>query len=223
MDSETAGEQSIPVGVVHDVAGRSAGAGERAGHQVRPRVEIARGIADDRGLARRPRRRVQPEQPFARHGEHAKGIVVAQIRFQRERKSADVGERLEIPRTHARGVEFLAIMRKGVGALQRVLEAARLQRREGPARHRLGVAVEHERAGAAARRLGAHRAISKWPRKARFVTVLRFGVRDPRSFARLVDQTTRSAPIPANARHQRLAGAPARCLAFAPNGRMTGI
>ena len=57
-------------------------------------------------------------QFFARYSEHAEGVVVAQIRFQREWKLSDVRERSEIARSHAGSVKFFSIVRHvRIGAL----------------------------------------------------------------------------------------------------------
>ena len=88
VESKPAGEQPVAVGIVEDVAGLGAHAGERAGHQVRPQVEVGPGIADDGRLAGRSRGGVQPHQLLARHREQAEGVIVAQVGFDRERESA---------------------------------------------------------------------------------------------------------------------------------------
>ena len=145
VESKPAGEQSVSEGIVEDVAGLGAHAGERTGHQVRPQGEVGRGIADDGRFAGRSRGGVQPHQVLARHREQAEGVIVAQVRFDREREARDVGEGLEIVRAHAGAVELAAIMRNlGMGARDRLLQAAKLQRREIAARHGLGGAIEHE-------------------------------------------------------------------------------
>jgi hypothetical protein len=89
---------------------------------------------------------VQPHQLLPRHREQAEGVIVAQVRFDRERETGDVGERLEIVRPRAGRVEPCAEMRNlGIGARDGLLQATKLQRREIAARHRLGGAIEHER------------------------------------------------------------------------------
>ena len=145
VESKTTREQSVSEGVVEDVAGSRAHAGERAGHQVRPQREIGPRVADDGRLARRSRRGVQPYQFLARDREQAERVVVAQVRFDRERKTRDVGEGLEIVGPHAGGIELSAERRHlAIGARDRPLQATKLQRRELVARHRLGGAIEHE-------------------------------------------------------------------------------
>ena len=87
---------------------------------------------------------MQAQQLIARHREHAERIVVAQIGLHREGKAREIGERLEIARLDAGGVEFLLVMRNlVVGALERGLQAGELQCLELVARHGLGSAIEH--------------------------------------------------------------------------------
>ena len=87
---------------------------------------------------------MQAQQLLARHGEHAERIVVAQIGLHREGKAREIGERLQIARLDAGGVEFLLVMRDLViGALERGLETGELQCVQFAARHGLGSAIEH--------------------------------------------------------------------------------
>ena len=146
VESEPAGEQPVAEGVVEDVAGLGAHAGERARHQVRPQVEIGPGVADDGRLAGRSRGGVQPQQLLARHREQAERVIVAQVGFDRERKARDVGERLEMRPGRTPAASSLRRIRRnlGVGARDRLLQATKLQRREIAARHGLGGAIEHE-------------------------------------------------------------------------------
>ena len=143
--AETAGEQAVAVGVVHDLAGPRAHAGEAARHQVGPQIEVAFGVADDGRLAGGARRGVQAQQLIARHGEHAEGILVAQVGLHREGKAREIGQRLEVGRLDARRVELLLVVRHlGIGALERGLEPGKLQRLQFGARHGLGRGLEHE-------------------------------------------------------------------------------
>ena len=49
--------------------------------------------------------------PLARHGEHAEGVIAAQIFLDRERKFLKVAERLEISRMNTSLIEHCPIMR----------------------------------------------------------------------------------------------------------------
>ena len=108
--AEAAGEQTVAVRDVHDVAGTAAGRANRARHEQRPRVDVLRGVADDRRLARRAARCVHAHDLLARHGEHAERIVGAQIVLHRERKLREIVERAQVLRMHAGGAEALAIV-----------------------------------------------------------------------------------------------------------------
>ena len=92
MEAEPAGEQAVAIGVVNDVAGPRAGAGEGARHQVGPQVEIALGVADHGRLAGGAGGSVQAQHLFARHREQAERIIVAQVGLEREREVREVGE-----------------------------------------------------------------------------------------------------------------------------------
>ncbi len=109
--AQPAREQAVAIGHVDDVARLAARGADGARHQVGPVVQVARGIADHGGLAGRAAGGMDARYALARHGEHAEGVVVAQVFLARERKLGDVGELLEIVRVHARLVEGLFIVR----------------------------------------------------------------------------------------------------------------
>ncbi len=126
--AEPAGEQTVAVGDVHDVAGSAAGCSNRARHEQRPRVDVLRGVADDRRLARRAAGRVNAHDLFARHREHAERIVGAQVVLHRERKLREIVERAQVMRMHARGAEALAIVSDVLVCVQqRPLQTLQLQ------------------------------------------------------------------------------------------------
>jgi hypothetical protein len=103
----------------------------RAGDQLGPGVDVALRVADDGRLAGRAARRVDTGDPLARHGEHPVGVVVAQVLLGRERESGEVGQRPEIVRVDAGGVEAGAVMGNVVvGMPQRPFQALGLQRRD---------------------------------------------------------------------------------------------
>ena len=144
VHAEPAGEQAIAVGVVQDVARPRAGAGDAARHQVRPQVDVALGVADDRRLAGGAGGGVQPHGLLARHREQPERIGVAHVGLGGERKPRHVGERFQAVRLDARGVELGAHMRHlGIGALDGLLQARKLQRFEVRARHGFGGRIEH--------------------------------------------------------------------------------
>ena len=104
---------------------------------------------------------MQATQIFARHRKHAERIGVAQIRFGRERKAREVGERPDRVRPDFGGLPFSAVVgHVGIGALQSVLETRRLQNAQRLARHCFRVGVEHENARIRSCRLRAHGRLS---------------------------------------------------------------
>ncbi|MET3309406.1 hypothetical protein ABIF41_001247 [Bradyrhizobium japonicum] len=110
---------------------RPAGSADRARHDFRPGVDIALGIAHDDRLTCRAGGGMHAHQFFARHSEHVERIIVAQIRFHRERKLREIGELAKVGRMHAGLVEGLAIMRDVVvGVLQRPAQPLLLQRHD---------------------------------------------------------------------------------------------
>ncbi len=144
VEAEPAGEQAVAVGVVDDVAGARAGAGERPRHQAGPQVEIAARVADDRRLAGGAGRGVEAQHVLLRHREQAKGIVVTQVGLSGERKVRDVAERGDTRRADAGCIELSPQRRDPrIGALNARLEPRELERGELAARHRLGGGIEH--------------------------------------------------------------------------------
>jgi hypothetical protein len=120
-------------------------------------AEIGMGIADHGRPAGSPRGGMDPRQFRARYRKHTEGVIVAQIRFQRERKSDDIGQRLAIFRLHAGRFEGLPIMRNiRASIIQNMLQPFELELIKSPAWHGLDLAVEHEGAGFASDQLHAH-------------------------------------------------------------------
>src|SRR3954467_14147386 len=135
MNAEAAGEKAVAIGIVDLHAGPAAARVNRARAHVRPGADIELGIADDRRLAGRTGRRVDADDLVHRHGEHAIGIIGAQIVLAGERKFAQVGEVLQIVRMPARRIEaFLIVPHVLVSMLERPLHAPQLQRRDLVAR-----------------------------------------------------------------------------------------
>ena len=105
--AESAGEQAVAVGHVHLVARARARGAHRARHDVRPGVDVLRGVADHRGLAGGARGGVDAHDLVHRHREHAEGIGLAQVGLGGERELRQVGERAAVAGFNAGGVEFL--------------------------------------------------------------------------------------------------------------------
>ena len=93
MRAQAAGEQTVPVGDVHDVARTSARGADRAGHQRRPGLDVASRIAHDRRLSGRSAGGVQTDDVGSRHREHSEGIAVPEILLRGERKPREIGVR----------------------------------------------------------------------------------------------------------------------------------
>jgi len=107
--AEPAREQPVAVADVNLVATARAGRADRARDEIRPRVDVARRIADDGRLAGRARRRVNARDLVLRHREHPERIAVAQVALGREREARQIRERFQVVGMHARFVEFAAI------------------------------------------------------------------------------------------------------------------
>ncbi len=143
MGAEPAGEQPVAIGVVHDVARPDAGADHRARHEQRPVGEIGGGVADDGRFSRRARGGVEPHDRLARNGEHAEGVVVAQIRLRGEGKAPEIVESAQREWRDVGRIEAAAVMRHvGVGVLQHVAQAVELKPLQLLSRHRLDVRGE---------------------------------------------------------------------------------
>ena len=135
MRAKPPGEQSIAVGHMADVARTPARGPDGPRNQVRPIVDIALGIADHGRLAGRAGRGMDADQLLARDGEHAEGIVVAQILLVGEGELRQISQRMQVFGMHARLVETLAVEgRVLIGVLQRPLHAVELQGRDFIAR-----------------------------------------------------------------------------------------
>ena len=101
MGAEAAGEEAVAVGDMHLHAGPAARGANRARHQVRPDVDIARRVADDRRLAGGAGGGVDAHDLLARHREHAERVVLAQILLRGEGEFPKVRQLLEILRVDA--------------------------------------------------------------------------------------------------------------------------
>jgi hypothetical protein len=129
VSAETAGEQTIPICDVNDVARATAGRTNRPRHEQGPGVYVLRGITDNRRLAGRAARRMHTHDFVARHSEHPEGIVGAQIVLHRERKLREIVEGAEVVRMNTRDAKALAIVRHiFVRVLHRPFQPLQLQR-----------------------------------------------------------------------------------------------
>src|SRR2546422_533825 len=76
-DPEPAGEQPVPVCVLHDVGWRYVRGAVHPLHAFRPEVQVSAGVAGHHGLARRPARHVDPHDLIVRHREEAERVRLA--------------------------------------------------------------------------------------------------------------------------------------------------
>jgi hypothetical protein len=111
MHPKPAGEQAIAIRVVDDHARAAAGGADRAGHHVRPHLDVGLGVSDHDRLAGGAGRGVDADQLFARYREHVKRVIVAQIGLGREREFGEIGKLFEVGRMYARLVEYFLVMR----------------------------------------------------------------------------------------------------------------
>src|SRR5215471_292305 len=85
------------------------------------------------------------QQLFARHCEHAERIIVAQVALQREWKTGNIREGLEVGRFYPGVVKFFAKVRHVlVGDIEGFLETGNLQRGQRITRQFLDVGGMHE-------------------------------------------------------------------------------
>ena len=101
MRAETAGEESVAVGDLHDVVARDTVHGQAARRAVRPDVEVALGLRDADRLAGRARGAVEAVDLAHRRGSEAIGVLVAEIRLLHERELGEVLERHEVAGLYA--------------------------------------------------------------------------------------------------------------------------
>ena len=94
-------------------------------------VEVVPGVADDRGNAGRSARCVNPDDLLAWHGEHAEGIVLAEVVLDGKRKLGEVVQRYQVGGSDPGVVEPRFVVRDiVVGVLQSRLEARQLESRD---------------------------------------------------------------------------------------------
>jgi hypothetical protein len=88
---------------------------------------------------------VQSLQLAAGNGEHAEGIVVAEVGFLSERKAHDVSKRSKIVWSDADGVELSPVVRHvRVGEFQCLLQARDLKPRQRAALHCFRNGIKHK-------------------------------------------------------------------------------
>ena len=129
--AETAGEESVPVGDVHDVTGPASGRANRTRHDARPGVDVVLRVTDDGRLAGGAGRRMDAHDLLAGDGKHSERIVGAQILFGGKREPGQIRERPHVRRMDAGRIEGLAVVRNVVvRARQAVPKSVELERRQ---------------------------------------------------------------------------------------------
>ena len=127
VGAEAAGEQAVAIGNMHFVATSATRRADRAGDHVGPGVDVVLGVADDGRFAGGAAGGMQAHDVMHRHGEHAVGVVVAQVGFGGERKLRQVFQRLDVIRVHAQRIEALTVQRHVVvGVVQAPAQAIQL-------------------------------------------------------------------------------------------------
>ncbi|MCY1437498.1 hypothetical protein D9M71_536620 [compost metagenome] len=111
MGAQAAGEQAVAVGDVHLVTLAAAGGADRARHHVGPGVDVVLRVADHGRLAGGAAGGVQARDLFHGHGEHAVGVVVAQVVLAGEGELRQVFQGFQVVRVHAFLIEALAVQR----------------------------------------------------------------------------------------------------------------
>ena len=90
VSPQAAGEQTVAVSVLHDVAVRDAAGRQAAHHRVGPHVHVFLGVRHHDGLARGAAGGVQPHHLRHGAGKQTEWVRVAQIRLHGERQFDDV-------------------------------------------------------------------------------------------------------------------------------------
>ena len=128
MRAQAAGEQAVTVGIVDDVARPRAAGVERARHEVGPGADVARRVAHHRRPAGGAARGMNAHALFARDGQHAVRIGIAQVGLGGEGKALEIVEVAEIVGMHPRRLALGAVRRLVlVGMAQHGLQALELQ------------------------------------------------------------------------------------------------
>ena len=91
MRAQTAGKQPVAISDMHHIARPRAAGAHGAGHYVGPRRNIVFGVAHHRGLPRGATGGMDAGNLRARHGKHAKRVVVAQVLLHGKGEFSEVG------------------------------------------------------------------------------------------------------------------------------------
>ena len=127
MGAQAAGEQAIAIGNLHLVAASAACRTDGASDDIGPGVDVILGVADHGRFACGAAGGMQAHNVLRRHGEHAVGVVVAQVGLGGERQFRQVVQRLDVVRVHAQCIEALPVQRHvGVGVFQTPAQALEL-------------------------------------------------------------------------------------------------
>ena len=119
-----ASKQAVTVSHLNHVAAPTSGCAYRAGHQLRPGVDVVLRVTHHGGLARGARGRMQTHHLLTRHRKQTKRVVVAQVFFDREGKARQVAERLQVGRVNPLLVKRPPVMgHMVIGTLQRGAQA----------------------------------------------------------------------------------------------------
>ena len=125
--TQPTGEQAVAIGDVDDIAGPPTSDIDRPRHDIGPHLDVGLGVADHRRLARRARRRVDPDDLLAGDREHPVGVVASQVLLGGEGDRGEVGQRLDVVGVQADRVEGCRVVRHvRVGTGQGVLEPPQL-------------------------------------------------------------------------------------------------
>ncbi|MNS53251.1 hypothetical protein D3C72_860020 [compost metagenome] len=132
MRAKPAGEQAVAVGDMHLVTLAPTRGTDRAGDHVGPGVDVVLGVAHHRRLAGGATGGVQAHHLLLGHGEHAVGVVVAQVVLAGEGELRQVFQALEVVGVGAALGKALAVQRHVVvGVLQAPAQALQLVLAQG--------------------------------------------------------------------------------------------
>ena len=132
VGAQAAGEQAVAIGDMYHVFGAAPGGADGAGDHRRPGLDVVAGVAHHGGLAGGAAGGVDAHHLFPGGGEHAEGVVGAQVRLGGKGKQAQVSQGLQVIGMHALVVEGLAVMRHVVvGMAQAPAHTLQLQCLQG--------------------------------------------------------------------------------------------
>src|SRR5690606_38328879 len=129
VGAQSAREEPVAVADMDDIVGAGPRRADRASDDVRPGIDVARGIADHGGLAGRAARCVDANDLFAVQRKHPEGIVGPQVRLGSEPELAQVVERAQVVGMYPGGVEGASVLGNvAVGSGQAVAQALEQER-----------------------------------------------------------------------------------------------